>query len=188
MSPLPFDTRVDRAGHLIVLARRFYDIWWTYIGAETRPSIIDAMNDFPDFFRFDEHANFVSLVTHLASIFERRNDTINFETLITEAEDEKLVSTEHIAKARSALSSVAELRPKVAILRSNLFAHRSNSLSYSEAFRKAAFTPNNMRDLTIAGLEIANALLTGRGQKEVFFASSTADQTMAMLRRLKERS
>lgn len=188
MPPLLFDKRIDRAGHLIVLARCFYDIWWLYIGVDTRPKIIDAMNDFPDFFRFDEHANFVSLVTHLASLFERRNDTINFESLVKEAEEKKLVSGDCIAEARAALASVAEIRQKIAILRSNLFSHRSNSLSYAATFQKAAFTPNQMRDLTNAGLEIANALLIGRGQKHLFFTRSTADQTMAMLRRLKERS
>ncbi len=188
MPPLSFDVRVDRAGHLIVLARRFYDIWWVYIGTDTRPSIIDAMNRFPEFFRFDEHANFVSLVTHLASLFESRGDTINFEALIAEAEEDGLVAASLVAEAKEALASVSDLRPKLAILRSNLFSHRSNSLSYGAAFDKAAITPNQFRDLTLAGLKIANALLVGREQREVFFTNTTADQTLGMLQALKERS
>ncbi|QNN69430.1 hypothetical protein [Thermomonas carbonis] len=188
MPSLPFDTRVDRLGHLTVLARRFYDVWWVYVGADTRPNIIDAMNRFPEFFRFDEHANFVSLVTHLASLFENRNDTINFESLIAEAEKDGLISDDRIADAKSALSSVSHLRPKLAILRSNLFSHRSKSLSYEAAFDKAAITPNQFRDLTSAGLTIANALLVGRGQREIFFTKTTASQTLKMLQTLKERS
>ena len=188
MPPLPFDTRVDRAGHLIVLARRFYDIWWVYVGADTRPSIIDAMNRFPEFFRFDEHANFVSLVTHLASLFENRGDTINFESLIAEAEKDGLVPADRVAEAKEALASVSHLRTKLAILRSNLFSHRSGSLSYKAAFDKAAITPNQFRDLTLAGLKIANALLIGRGQREAFFTKTTATQTLGMLQALKERS
>ena len=188
MPPLSFDTRVDRAGHLIVLARRYYDIWWVYVGADTRPNIIDAMNCFPEFFRFDEHANFVSLVTHLASLFENRSDTINFGSLIAEADKGGLVPGERATEAKEALASVSHLRPKLAILRSNLFSHRSNSLSYEAAFDKAAITPNQFRDLTLAGIQIANALLVGRGQREIFFTKTTASQTLGMLHALKERS
>ena len=36
---------------------------------------------------------------------------------------------------------------KIAILRSELFAHTSIDLSYSDVFKKAEITPNNIRDL-----------------------------------------
>jgi hypothetical protein len=186
MPTLSFDVRIDRAGHLIVLARRFYDVWWLYVGVDTRAAILDSMNRFPEFFRFDEHAHFVSLVTHLASLFERRSDTINFESLVDEAEVNNLMPANFIAEARAALDSVAHIRPKVAILRSNTFAHRSASLSYEDAFRKAAFTPNQLRDMTVAGLSIANALLAGRGLGPVLFTKSTAEHTRGMLRALDE--
>lgn len=52
---------------------------------------------------------------------------------------------------------------KVAILRSNLFAHRSASLSYSDVFKKANVTPNQLRDLTDTLLSAANCLLIARG-------------------------
>lgn len=188
MSPLPFDTRVDRAGHLLVLARRFFDIWWVYEGADTRPSALEAMNRFPEFFRFDEHAQFVSLVTHLASLFENRSDTINFDALIAEAQAQALVPSAALAAAGAALSSVAHLRSKIALLRSNLFSHRSASLSYEDAFTKAAITPFQLRDLTEAGREIVNALLVARGQQPVIFTMTTSEHTKGMLRALREHS
>jgi hypothetical protein len=186
MPALSFDVRIDRAGHLIVLSRRFYDVWWLYIGIDTRPTIIDAMNRFPEFFRFDEHAHFVSMVTHLASLFEYRQDTINLEALVNEAKTKKFVADDRVKVAMDALSEVQPLRPKLAILRSNLFSHRSGSLSYEGAFEKAAITPFQFRDLTDAGRVVANALLTGRGQREVFFTGTTMRHTASMLDALKE--
>jgi len=183
-NPLPFDERIELAGHLTVLARRFYDVWWYYEGADTRPSILDAMNLFPEFFRFDTHAQFVSLVTHLAALYENRNGTINFETLITEAENASLVSESALDEAKATLSSVSALRPKVAILRSNLFSHRSASLSYEAAFAKAEITPFQLRDLTVVGLKIANTLLAARGLPEPFFSNSTLNHTKNLLQAL----
>jgi hypothetical protein len=186
--PLSFDERLDRAAHLVGLSRRFFDIWWLYQGSATRPGILGAKNHVPEFFRFDEHAHLVSLVTHLGSLYERRSDTINLEALITEADSNNLVPPDVIALAKASLASVSDLRPKIAILRSNLFSHRSASLPYDDVFKKAAITPFQIRDLTDAGRDIANHLLAARGMEGVIFTGTTTAHTSAMLRELKGRS
>lgn len=165
---LPLDERLDVAAQLVKRARIFYDIWWFYDGADTRPRMLDTMNVYSEFFRFDTHAHFVSMVIHLAGLFESRNDTINFGALIKEAEADS-VSNEAVDRARALMTGIASVPSKVAILRSNLFAHRSASLSYEEGFRKADLKPDQLRDLTVVGLRIANTLLIARGLEEQFF-------------------
>ena len=184
MPKLPFDERLERAAHLVVLARRFYDVWWFYEGADTRPGILKTMNRFPEFFRFDSHAHDVAMVTHLAMLFENRRDTINFEALIDEAERDNLVAPADVAEAKKRLGSISPLRPKLAILRSNLIAHRSDSISYEDAYTKAAITPNQLRDLTEAGRSIVSILLLGRGHSECFFAPTTLSHVKKMLQTL----
>lgn len=186
MPQLPFDERIERAGHLIVLAQRFYDVWWLYEGADTRPSILAAMNRFPEFFRFDSHAQFVALVTHLASLFESRSDTINFSALISEAEVDQLIPVTALAAAKGKLDQVSDLRPKLTILRNNSFAHRSASLSYDNSFIRAAITPFQLRNLIDAGFGIINTLLTERGLQECFRTRSTLEHAKGMLRALHE--
>ncbi|HWQ94275.1 MAG TPA: hypothetical protein VN418_02080 [Gammaproteobacteria bacterium] len=165
---LPLDERLGVAAQLVKRARISYDIWWFYEGADTRPRILDTMNVYSEFFRFDTHAHFVSMVIHLAGLFESRNDTINFGALVKEAEADG-VSKEAVDKANALMTEVASVPSKVAILRSNLFAHRSASLSYAEAFRKADLKPDQLRDLTVIGLRIANTLLIACGWEEQFF-------------------
>lgn len=184
MSKLPFDERLDRAGQLIILARRFFDVWFLYESTDSRPIILEAMNRFPEFFRFDSHAHLVAMVNHLAFLYEKKKDTINFEALIKEATSNNLISDAIINKVNEKLKSVTHLRPKIKILRDKLFSHRCSSVSYEEAFRLAAITPYQFRDLTDAGISIANSLLVARGKPECFYLPSTPKQLRAMLNEL----
>ncbi len=90
--------------------------------------------------------------------------------------------------ANTAFDSVSSLRPKVAILRSNLFSHRSAAVSYERAFELAAIKPFDFRDLTVAGIKISNALLEGRGLRGVFYGGSTLSQLKALLESLSTRA
>jgi hypothetical protein len=181
MPTLPFDEKLNTSAQLALLARRFFDVWWLYESVDSRPIILKAMNRFPEFFSTDGHAHFAAMVNHLASLFENRKDTINFQALLQETTASSLVSNVALAEAKNILQSVATLRPKVAILRSNLFSHRSASLSYDEAFRKAAITPFQLRDLTDAGISIANILLVARGQKECSYIPAAPEQLRMLL-------
>lgn len=187
-TPFPFDERIELITQLIKRARIFYDVWWFYEGAETRPRILGTMNRYSEFFRFDIHAHFVSLVVYIAALFENRRDTVNFPALIEEAEAAKLLPPGALDQAKTAFAEIHDVLSKVAILRSNLFAHRSASLSYEEAFQKADITPNQLRDLTEAGLHIANIFLVARGRSEQFFHELSRKYIEALLDDLAKKS
>lgn len=181
---LPIDERLETAGQLIVRARVFYDIWWFYESAETRPTIIDTMKEYSEFFRFDPHAHFVSFIVHIAALLEKRNDTITLPSLANEMKASGLISTQEAAKADALLGQATPLASKVVILRSNLFAHRSAALSYSEAFKTADVTPNELRDLTDIALKIVNCLLIVRGLKDHVFNTLPLTDAEAILKAL----
>jgi hypothetical protein len=180
---LPLDERLNVAAQLLTRARIFYDIWWFYEGADTRPKILGTMNVYSEFFRFDTHAHFVSMVISLAGLFETRSDTINFGALINEAETAPAPKAA-VDRARELMTGVAGIPSKVAILRSNLFGHRSASLSYAEAFQKADLKPDQLRDLTVVGLKIANTLLKARGLHEQFFNELSRAHLERLINRL----
>ena len=181
---IDFDERIDVAAQLTKRAKIFYDVWWLYEGTDTRPIYLASMNRFSEFFRFDSHAHFVSLVIHLAGLFESRSDTINFPVLVAEAENLSLVNAAAIAQARTVLDQIASLPSKLTILRSNLFAHRSARLFYKEAFEKADITPDQVRDLAVAALRIANLLLSWRGLPEQHFHELSRHDAESLLKRL----
>lgn len=169
-----------RLGQLVMRARSHYEIWWTYIGADTRPKYVNTMNRYVDFFRFDEHANFVALVMYLSQLFEERRETLNLAGVVAEAEVAG-VERSFIDTAGSALVTAKPIWKKVVILRSNLFAHRSGKLSYEAAFELAEITPDDLRDLAQLGLEVINPLCKGLGMDEFEFVAESGADTVRLL-------
>jgi hypothetical protein len=183
---LPIEERLERAAQLIVRSRIFLDIWFYFESEDTRPAILDTMNCFSEFFRFDIHAHFVAFIVHIAALFERRQDTINLPGLAKELKQSNLISAQTAAETDALLSQAGPLAKKVCILRSNLFAHRSANLPYDEAFKKAAVTPSEMRALTEIALKIVNHLLLARQLRDHFFNELPREDVEAILRALKE--
>jgi AbiU2 len=183
---LPVDERLEEAAQLVLRSRIFFDIWSYFESKDTRPAIIDTMNYFSDYFRFDPHAHFVAFIVHIAALFEKRRDTINLPDLARELKQSNLISAQAAADIDVLLSHANQFAPKVCILRSNLFAHRSASLSYDGAFKKAAVTPRQMRLLTELALKIVNQLLLARGLGNHSFYPSPREDAEAMLKALKK--
>jgi hypothetical protein len=146
---------------------------------------MDVMERFNEFFRFDPHAHLVAFIVHMAALFEKRRDTINLPTLAREMKEANLISARDAAQVDALLTEATQVAPKVAILRNNLFAHRSASMSYADAFERAHVTANQLRDLTEIALKIANRLVLARGLGERFFNSLPREHAEAMLKALK---
>ncbi|MBL8200994.1 MAG: hypothetical protein JNK40_08490 [Chromatiales bacterium] len=182
---IPLERRLSQSAQLAKRAAIFHDIWFYYEGANTRSSILDTMQNYSEFFRFDAHAHFIALVVHLYALFESRSNTINFPSLVREAERSEVFSAEAIIKAKGILAIAEPLFTKVSILRNNLFGHRSAHLSYKEAFTKAAISPDQLRELAAYGLQIANLLLNARGLAEQEFHSLSLEHTKRLLSDLK---
>jgi hypothetical protein len=183
---LLIDERLEEAAQLVIRSRIFFDVWSYFNSRATRPTIIDSMNRFSEYFRFDPHAHFVAFVVHIAALFENRSDTINLPDLVREFRQLNLMSAPVAADVDALLSQAAPWVQKVSILRNNLFAHRNDSLSYDGAFKKAAVTPRQMRELTEIGLTIVNHLLKSRGLKEHVFQTMAVEDAEAILSALKE--
>lgn len=154
---IPIEDRLTTAGWLAGRARVFYDLWRFYEGEETKPRILDTMNYYPQFFVFDSHAQFVACIVHVAALFEKSDRNVNLASLTAELGSSIPAAT---GTEIAALTAQAEpLKPKVIYLRSNLFAHRSAKVTYSDAFKQAGLTPNQLGDLTEIAFRIANLLL-----------------------------
>lgn len=182
-NPLPLDQRLSTAGQLVLRARISYDIWWLYEGVGTRPKIIDAMRVYSEFFRFDTHAHFISMVMHLSAVFEDRRDTINFNRLIKDAEKAG-IKEEAIKHANVCLETSRNVAKNLAKLRHKVIAHRDYTLPYDEVFKLAAVKPDEIRVLTETGLEIVNTLLKSRGFEEVCFTDLPLDDAKKLIRDL----
>jgi hypothetical protein len=183
---LPINKRLETAAQLVVRSRIFYDVWFYFEGPETRPKMVDVIQRFGEFFRFDPHAHFVAFIVHMAALFEKRNDTINLPGLAKEMKAAGLIPAQDAAEIDALLSKATQLAPKIAVLRNNLFAHRSALVSYAAAFQEVGVTANQLLDLTEMALKIANRLLLVRGLRDHLFNQQPRKDAKAMLKALKE--
>jgi hypothetical protein len=167
---MQLEQKLDLMVQLVLRARTFLDLWWVYEGKPTRGKYLPAMNLYPEFFRFDSHAHQVAYTIYLCQLFEKHPKTLNINNVLKEAKA-RGVSGGNLAVAEKALQEALPIVKKLVILRHNLFAHRSGSLSYADAFKKAAVTPNQIRRLTELGLEAINSLRTALGQTDFEFST-----------------
>lgn len=167
LPPLPLEERVERAAQLVVRARVFFDIW-AYFEGDTRAGLLDTMNEFSEFFRLAPHAHFVAYCVTMAALYDKRRDTITLTSLPRELAKKGILTTVVEAEVQVLLAGALPTANKVGILRHNVFAHRSASLSYDDVFKLAAITAAQMRELTELSLQIANILLRSCGRPEQY--------------------
>ena len=128
----------------------------------------------------------MAYVVHTAALFEKRRDTINLPSLTKEAKEGNLIPADVAVEVESLLSRAKPVAIKVTILRNNLFAHRNAAMGYDEAFKRAAVTPDQLRELAQTALQIVNKLLLARARNEHFFnelARKDADKMLKALAR-----
>jgi hypothetical protein len=186
---LGLDEQLTTAGQLVVRARIFYDLWRFYEGAETRPAMIDTMREYNEYFRLDPHAHFVAFIVHIAALFDaKRNDVISLPRLVKLCNRSGKFPPKVIEEVKDLLSQIQECTSSVAVLRHNLFAHRSAFTSFKKAFTDAAVTPNQLAQLTETGLQIINRLLLASGQQEQHFTGQPLADAKAMMQALSSNS
>jgi hypothetical protein len=174
--------RLQIAGQMVVRAQIFFDCWWYYESTETRPAILGTMNDYSEFFRFDSHAQFVSMVMYLGSLYDKRRDTITLPRLAKETAS--AIPARAAELPVDALSKAEALAEKLSELRHNLFAHRSASVSYAEAFRRANITAFEIRELLALSFDVVNRLMAMHSLPEVVDHALSRSDLVQLLRRL----
>ena len=177
---LPLDDRIRTASELLKRARIFFDVWWLYEGQATRSGILDAMNEFPDYFRFDSHAQFVAHIVHMAMLYEGRGDTTNLyalkKELIARLDAKALASLDQL------FANAQPIEKKVRILRNNVFAHRSARITYDDVFKMAKVTPDQLRELTQISQSIVNVFLATVGHADLEFQTFPVEQLKRLLK------
>ncbi|MEP6786554.1 MAG: HigA family addiction module antitoxin [Sphingomonadales bacterium] len=160
--------QLEIAGALIVRSRVFFDAWFLSAGVEGRAEFRPFWDEMWSFWRFNEHALLFSYIVHMAGIFEARKDTINLHQIWQLHRDHPCIENVR-ASVDKLFAEALEPSKGITILRSTVVAHRSATLAYNEAFRKARITPNAMRELTETALKIVNQLRSLHGLNSGFF-------------------
>ena len=174
------DRQLEILTQQVVRSRIFYDIWWLYKGSNTRPKIIDAMNDFSEFYRFDEHAHFVSLIIHCVVLWDKGAGNVSILSLARKVLDPKRNGADK--ELYEKVTQLEKSAKGIITLRHEAIAHRSAVFDYDEAFRRARISPNSIRDMTSQALAYVNELRVRRSMPEAFFTELPLVHAKALIR------
>lgn len=168
LKALPIEARVKTASQLVYRAGIFLDLWDFYRGP-TRDDILNTMNIYPGFFLWDEHAHQVSFVIHAGGLFETKDNTINLGQLVKELRADRRISANEGLRIDNLFESVSKVSNGVTIIRSNAFAHRSDTMTLNDAFEKAGISLDDLRNLMRVALQIINICLAACGLHAIEF-------------------
>jgi len=176
---------IKALANTITSASLHFDIWWVYKEKDSREKYVDTLNEYLNFFKTSLQAHFLSLVVELYKLFETRKDTINFPRLIKLLNENNLLAPDILKQIDTEKRSLKVLWKKIAILRSELFAHTSIDLSYSEVFKKAGITPNSIRELVERSKQFLNQISEGLERNTYIFDFEATEDTVRVLEDLK---
>jgi hypothetical protein len=168
-APLPIDDRVEIASQLVVRTGIFLDIWDFYRGP-SRDGILDTMNKFSEFFRYDEHAHRFSFIVHAAALFETNPHTINLRQLAKELRNADRIPDASMRELERLFTHTKRVIKGVHIIRNDAFGHRNSSVTFDAAFDMAKISMDDLHDLMNAALKVVNILLIAcdRAPKDFF--------------------
>ena len=134
------------------------------------------MNDFSEFFRFDEHAHFVSFVVYLRRLFEEDARSISLSALAKQSKPN--------AQVNKLLADAAPIVGKVRTIRNKAVANSDNSMSYNDWIKQVNVTYDQLRELTEIALKVINLLNADNDQDEVHFTELPVQDLEEMLKAL----
>lgn len=158
MSSSPHEPYVSELRHIVTVAGLNYEIWWALKSDQTRPQFVDVLNRYPIYFQTAIHAHFVALLVSLYKLYETRADTYNIPRFLKLLQSGAALEPGVLASLDRQYQEMKPLWVKVSILRNKVFGHHSTAHSVEDAFREAAVTPNELRDLVAKTKSLLNEL------------------------------
>ncbi|MGE8141538.1 hypothetical protein ACQKOE_06155 [Novosphingobium sp. NPDC080210] len=148
-------------GEHVIRARMHYDVWWFLEGEETRPLILETLNNYPEFFLLDSSAHFSSMVIRCALIWDSSSSGISLWDL---ANDRRVMDKSRFPEDRKFIDQLTTIRKRaqgLLTLRNQSVAHVNIFEKRRDIFQRAKVIPHTIPVL----LEEWRAVINSLGQK-----------------------
>ncbi len=129
-------------------------LWRLTAGVEGRKLHNEVLNDHWEHLRFLEHGQLFTAVIELHSLLDADKVTINLPHLVQALEAQKGPHP----LLRKALADAHPVFDRLRILRNAVYAHRTKKKSYSDVFKTAEITPDQLQALVLICVKISNEL------------------------------
>lgn len=177
---LPLTEQIESASRMALRCHTHLALWRVTAGVEGRERHLGVLEDHWEHLRFLQHGQLATAVVELHSLLDANEATINLPHLVAALEREK----GSLPLLTGALASVRDPFVKVRLLRNAVFAHRTRKNSYNDVFTRAAITPDQLQELVVTCIKIANELRVEVGMKPEAPTTLPVEYYERMLRQL----
>ncbi len=142
-------------------ATETFNIWQACQLAHGDKDIIEMFNNiYPGVFVWIEHSLLANSINSLCFLNEKRSDTLNFGTLLSRFKGS--LSDVSYSELSSKISELKPIWVKLAVLRNEIFAHRTNQRAINDSFKKASVSPDEVESYIKAAQFIVRRLGVAR--------------------------
>lgn len=180
---LSLERQVDTLARLTERSRVYFDLYKFIEGADTRSKVLDQMNEYYWYFRWQGHIFRYALIVELGALFENSTESICFHSVLRRAKPQlnhKLYET-----ISERLKHAEPFAQKITKLRNKAFAHRDSFTDFDQVFREAAITLNEIEELIEIARHICEQLCTSFAvQPPLFLTSETIEDCQRLFQKL----
>lgn len=159
-----------------------FDIWSVLTSPDTQPKYEKTIDRYRSFFSTTRDANFVAALITLYRLYETHASTKNVSYLLKLLRD--CFDESKLTEIEALNAEAIPIFKKVNILRNNVFAHRSISLSVEDAYLKAGITPREISRLIEITQKLLNAVFLLHNNVDHRFNLCARTDTVSLLNRL----
>lgn len=177
------DLRNDLADikQTLLEAKWSYEIWWELKGNETGPKYHDDIHRYSLFFQSTIFAHLSTLLVCLHRLYENRKDTVNIPKLLNKIYKVNDIKRETLSEIKELETEIQPKWKKVCILRSNVYGHRSASLTPQQTYKMADLCPEEIESLIKNLQNLIQVLYRELYQENPHFEGSALDDTRRLM-------
>lgn len=174
VTPMAFDDQLEIASEQATIAQVNWDLYWLVWEKTSRARYLQALEEYREFFRFDQDAHFTAFVVGVMRLFDTRSDTISLAGLTQQLNPRN-------PKIEAELVAIEPIVEKVRHIRHKVKAHTDISASPEDIFKQAGVTFGELGTLATKAMEIVNMIREAHGWEPTPFHELHAENFKALL-------
>lgn len=167
------------------LAGDSYEIWWIINNGDYIKLYRETMNNYPSFFIANTNAHFLTVMIRIHMLNDPNEKAFSFHKIINLINESNDFGIDRRKSFDEKYDEFKQIWEKVMILRHNRFGHYSSQMSYSEAFKKANITPNQMKKCISLSFLLLNIVSDYLDLSPKYFVNYISKDTISLLDTLK---
>lgn len=144
--PLTINEQIDCIGDTISSAQWHFDVWEALAEAQAQPESVAVLNNYLEFFRATETANFESYIISCYKLFETRKDTVSFNQLKRELESTSNFDVDSDSDAARIQSQLKPVWLKICKIRNQSIGHLTIKRSIADVYAEVDLKPQQIRE------------------------------------------